>query len=206
MIGPVVEFVAVKLGIFPVPDAAKPISVLSLVQVYDIVPELLLKLTPFCEFHPLDKWESNVVLNSTASVSSPLQSTWSEIASTPTVWFTVITTSNESPLHPLNSGWTSYVNVAGESVVLVNVWLIDDWDAPSEPPVIAPAGLLTGADQLYVVPSGTISVGELSVGWILNVSPSQIVSSLSAITGTGWIVKVYSKGVPAHPSAIGVIV
>ena len=72
--------------------------------------------------------------------------------------------------------------------------------------MIAPEGLLTGADQLYVVPTGTISVGELSVGWILNVSPSQMVSSLSAITGTGWIVKVYSKGVPAHPSAIGVIV
>ena len=30
MIGPVVEFVAVKLGIFPVPLASKPISVLSI--------------------------------------------------------------------------------------------------------------------------------------------------------------------------------
>ena len=34
----------------------------------------------------------------------------------------------------------------------------------------------------------------------------QIVSSLSAISGTGFTVMVYSNGVPAHPSAIGVIV
>ena len=33
VIGPVVEFVAVKLGIFPLPDAANPISVLSLIHV-----------------------------------------------------------------------------------------------------------------------------------------------------------------------------
>ena len=34
----------------------------------------------------------------------------------------------------------------------------------------------------------------------------QIVVSLSAIIGTGFTVIVYSNGVPAHPSAIGVIV
>ena len=34
----------------------------------------------------------------------------------------------------------------------------------------------------------------------------QIVVSLSAISGTGFTVIVYSNGVPAHPSAIGVIV
>ena len=33
VIGPVVEFVAVKLGIFPLHEAAKPISVLSFVHV-----------------------------------------------------------------------------------------------------------------------------------------------------------------------------
>ena len=33
VIGPVVKFVAVKLGIFPLPDAANPISVLSLIHV-----------------------------------------------------------------------------------------------------------------------------------------------------------------------------
>ena len=40
VIGAVVEFVVVKLGIFPVPLAAKPISVLSLVHVYEITPSL----------------------------------------------------------------------------------------------------------------------------------------------------------------------
>ena len=40
---------------------------------------------------------------------------------------------------------------------------------------------------------------------IVKASPSQIVSSLSAIIGTGFTVIVYSNGVPAHPSEIGVI-
>ena len=62
---------------------------------YDIVPVSV-----------SDKSESNVVLNSTANVSSPLHNTWSATASTPTVGLTVITTSNGSPLQPLYSDWT----------------------------------------------------------------------------------------------------
>ena len=89
--------------------------------------------------------------------------------------------------------------------MFASVWLIDDCSDAAKPPVTTPDGLLNGAGQLYVVPIGTISFGKSSSGWIVNVSPSQIVSSLSAITGIGWTVIVYSKGIPAHPLAIGVI-
>ena len=51
-------------------------------------------------------FSSKVVLKPTANVLSPLHKTWSGIASTPTVGFTVITISKVSPSHPLKFGVT----------------------------------------------------------------------------------------------------
>ena len=66
------ELVAVKEGILPVPDEESPVVVLSLVQVNIVVPSVF------------------VVVNSIASVDSPLHNTWSTTASTCAVGFTAV--------------------------------------------------------------------------------------------------------------------
>ena len=67
-----VVFVAVNTGIFPVPDAAKPIEVLEFVQLY-VVPDTL-----------------NVLANVTAVVLTPAHKDWLVIALTVGVGLTVI--------------------------------------------------------------------------------------------------------------------
>jgi hypothetical protein len=68
--GAVVAFVAVKLGILPVPDAARPILVLLLVHVNTVPAALPVKLT--------------------AAVGAPLHTAWLATAPTVTAGFTVI--------------------------------------------------------------------------------------------------------------------
>jgi hypothetical protein len=54
-------------------------------------------------------------------------------------------------------GYTVYVAVAGDEVVLTRVWLTDVTAVLcAEPPVILPAGEMTGADHVYVVPAGRL--------------------------------------------------
>ncbi len=69
VIGALVAFVATKLGILPVPLAARPIAVLLLVQVNVVVATLPVKFT--------------------ALVELPAQSTWLPTASTVGFGFTV---------------------------------------------------------------------------------------------------------------------
>ena len=196
-IGAIVLLFATKLAISPVPVEGSPILGLSLTQEYVITPS-----SRFSVF------ASKTEEKSMSRVFSPLHRIWLGTVLIPTVGFTVTTTSNGFPSQPSvpTIGVIVYVSVAGKSVEFESDWLIDVSLVPGNPPVTTPTGSLTGADQLYIVPNGTISVGESSVGNISKVSPSQIVISLSAITGVGWTVIVYSNESPIQPSASGVIV
>ena len=80
VIGSFVSLSASKLDIFPVPLAPNPILVLSLVQLYMVVPFVL------------------AVLNTISAISSPLQTTIGSIPSTCAVGLTVIVNSFEGPV------------------------------------------------------------------------------------------------------------
>jgi hypothetical protein len=87
-------------------------------------------------------------------------------------------------------------------VVFVKVWLI--WLCPvacALPPVTAPTGALTGAVQVYVVPTGTMLVGGLFTGIAVKALPLQIVSARAGITGVGFTVTITVNGAPGQPEA-----
>jgi hypothetical protein len=117
--GAVVVFVAVKLGIFPVPDATSPMLVVLFVQLYTIVPPVV------------------GLVNVTAVLGLLLQSTWLATAVTVAVGFTVyvyvrgVPTQLTPPL--VNVGVTVIVAVTGAVVVFVAVKLgmLPVPDAPS---------------------------------------------------------------------------
>ena len=100
-------FIAVKAGMFPVPEAAKPIEVKSFVQLNIVVPFIL------------------AVENSTKDVSNPFETIWFPIEFTWPVGFTVISNVIGSPtlLSPPFSklGVTTIVPEIGASVVFVAV-------------------------------------------------------------------------------------
>jgi hypothetical protein len=116
---------------------------------------------------------------------------------------TVTVTVNVLPVQPAPVvGVTVYVAVCGDAVVLVSVPVIDDPE-PATPPVIPP--VTTGADQLYVVPAGTM-LGPLFAGVTVNAVPLQTVVVRSCIDGLGLTVTVTVNGRPAQVPEVGVTV
>jgi hypothetical protein len=75
-------------------------------------------------------------------------------------------------------------------------------NAPA-PPVIPP--VISGADQLYVVPAGTIPLVRL-VGVAVNNIPSHTTLVIALIAAIGLTVKVNWNDAPAQPLVIGVTV
>jgi hypothetical protein len=62
---------------------------------------------------------------------------------------TVTVTVKVGPVHEPEVGVTVYVAVAEAFVVFVRAWLMEAWPVPwALPPVIAPAGAMTGAVQV----------------------------------------------------------
>ena len=90
--------------------------------------------------------------------------------------------------------------------MLVNSWLILLAAVVCvAQPVTAPAGLLTGIFQVYVVLFGTIP-SALFTGRTVNVSSLQIVLACAFIFGLGLTVITAVKFGPVHVPAIGVTV
>ena len=115
---------------------------------------------------------------------------------------TVTVTVNGTPGQLPAKGVTVYVSVADVLVVLFNVWLMAVTPvACALPPVIAPAGVLTGVVHVYIVPAGTIVVGALSEGVTVNALPLQMVSAWLPISGVGSTVTITVNGAPGHPEA-----
>ena len=109
----------------PVPLAAKPIFVLSFVQLNTVVPSVF------------------VVVNSIASVDSPLHNTWSTTESTCAVGLTVIVKVSDGPVlltPPLsNVGVTVIVAicVVFEELVAVKPWIVPFPDDAKEMDVLS---------------------------------------------------------------------
>jgi hypothetical protein len=103
--------------------------------------------------------------------------------------FTVIVTLNGKPGQLLElRGVIVYSNVAATFVVFTRFTpLMLFAFVPATPPVIAPVGVETGADQLYVVLTGTI-LPLLFDGKYANAESLQIVIEVSFKTGVGLIV------------------
>ena len=77
-----------------------------------------------------------------------------------------------------------------------------DSSVPATPPVIAPAGLLTGIPHEYVVPTGTIPLVPSCGSTVVKVSSLHIVWATSLICGSGFTVMVIVKSSPTQPSAV----
>ena len=91
-------------------------------------------------------------------------------------------------------------------VVLVSVWLMLAWPAACAlPPVIDPAGTITGATHVYSVPAGTISPPPLA-GVTLKAVPLQIVAIVLAMVAFGFTVTVIVNVAPVHAPETGVTV
>ena len=85
-----------------------------------------------------------------------------------------------------------------------SVPLILDAPLPVVPPVRPP--VTAGADQLYVVPAGTIPLVPVT-GVEVKPVPPQVVAVMAVMAGVGFTVTVTVKVEPTHPSAlVGVIV
>lgn len=97
-------------------------------------------------------------------------------------------------------GVTVYVAVTGAFVVLISVPLMFPVPAPDVPPVNP---VPEGADQLYVVPAGTMSAPLIGV--TVNGVPLQVVMLSLAMAGVGFIVTVTVKGVPGQAAGVVVV-
>ena len=71
-------------------------------------------------------------------------------------------------------GVTVYVAVCGIFVGFISVPDMEVCPLPAAPPVNPP--VTVGADQLYVIPSGTIVPGGLFAGVTVNVPPLQMIA------------------------------
>jgi hypothetical protein len=101
VMGDVVGLIVINDGMFPVPDAPKPIDVLLLVQVYTV--------------------PATGPLMVTAAVAEPAHTAWLAIAFTDGVGFTVMVKVTAVPLQPAADGVTVMVAVIGAAVPLVAV-------------------------------------------------------------------------------------
>ena len=127
VIGAAVLFIAMKLGILPWPDAARPIEVLLLVQL-NIVP-------------------ATVPVKVIAAVADPLQSVWLATAATVAVGLTVIVNVIGAPVQPLAVGVTVIVPLIAVTPALV-VTKLGILPVPLAPSPIAVLELV----HAYVVP------------------------------------------------------
>lgn len=169
--GALVMLVAVKLAILPVPDAASPMLVLLLVQLYTVPAAVPLKVI--------------------AAVAVPLQKPWLATWFTTGIGFTVmvnITGVPEQVTPPLvKVGVTVMVAVIGAPVLLVATKLI--LPVPVAP---SPMSILLLA-QLYTVPA-TGPVKFTATG-----APAHTVWLATAFTdGVGFTVMVKVFGVPVQ--------
>ena len=108
---------------------------------------------------------------------------------------------NTAPAHPVgDNGVITYVAVCTVLVGLVNVPVMILCNVPDAPPVTPP--VTVGADQLYFVPTGTISSPLMPpplTGVNTKLSLLHIISSLALIEGFGLIVTVNVNTSPGHP-------
>ena len=170
---PVLE--AVKLAMFPVPDAARPIDVLSFVQLYVVPATSPVKVT--------------------AVVEALLHKVSSDGSSTVGVGFTVIVKVSDVPVQEFALGVTSIVAVSDVVPAFVAVKL-----AISPVPLAAKPIEVLSFVQLYVVP---VTV-PLNVTAVVDALLHKVSSDGSSTVGVGFTVIVKVSGVPAQPFALGV--
>lgn len=166
-----VALVAVKLAILPVPDAARPMLVLVLVQLYTVPATAPVKITAF--------------------VAVPLHNICSNTAFTVGIGFTVMVNVIGLPVQVVPPlvylGVTVMVPVNGAPVVLVDT----KFRLPAPLAARPMAGLLLV--QLYTVPA----TGPLKA-WV-TVAPAHTVWFATAFTdGIGFTVMVNVIGVPGQ--------
>ncbi len=152
----------------------------------NVVPAGITPFTPFV----------GVVLKAT-----PVQVV-SVIAFTAAFGLMVTVTVNVVPAPQLTVlGVTVYVAVCALLVGLFIVPVILAALVPLAPPVIPP--VTPGADQLYVVPAGTMPFVPLT-GDTVNNTPVQLTVVIAVIATTGLIVTVAVNELPVHPFDNGV--
>jgi hypothetical protein len=135
------------------------------------------------------------------SVNVPPLHIVSRCAGTTGVGLIVTVNVNTSPGHPVgDNGVITYVAVCTVFVGLVSVPVIILCDVPDAPPMIPP--VTTGNDQLYVVPTGTISsplIPPPLTGVNTKLPLLHIISSFALIEGVGLTVTVNVNTSPGHP-------
>jgi hypothetical protein len=116
--------------------------------------------------------------------------------------FTVTVTVKSVPAQLPDFGVTVYMAVCAVLVVLVRVPLMFEASLPASPPVNpVPAG----ADQLYVVPAGTIPLVTLT-GVTVNPASLHTVVIIAVIVGFGSIATITVNVDPAQLPDVGVTV
>src|SRR5215472_6415557 len=115
---------------------------------------------------------------------------------------TVTVTVKVEPVQLPDVGVTVYVAVCAVLVGLVSVPVILAWLVPAAPPVMPP--VTVGADHVYVVPPGTISVPFTGV--TLKLPPLQMICACAAMVGVGLTVTVTVKVEPVQLPDVGVTV
>jgi hypothetical protein len=114
--------------------------------------------------------------------------------------FTVIIYENGIPVQTPDLGVIKYVAVCGVFVELDNVPEILEAFVPEEPPVIPP--LIFGADQLYVVPAGTIPFAP-SEGEEEKFAPLHTTLLIVVIKGFGFTFMLSVKDAPEQVPEVG---
>jgi hypothetical protein len=177
--GALVVLVAVKLGMLPVPDAARPILGVLFVQLNTVPATGLVKVT--------------------AVVLVPLHTVWLAGVFTLGVGLTVSVAIIAGPSQPFILGIMVKVTITGVVPVVVKVPVILPVPLAAMPVAVATLSLV----HLYTVPAtglvkliGTIGVPE-QLTWNAGVATAVVV---------GWMVTVAVTGVPTHPAAVGVMV
>ena len=106
-------------------------------------------------------------------------------------------TVNDAPAQLPDTGLTWYVAVTKLLVVFTNVPLILPALVPDNPPV---KPVPVGADQLYVVPAGTVPLD----GVVLNIDPEHTVVLIAVTLACGLMVTVTLNTAPVTPFDNGV--
>jgi hypothetical protein len=173
VIGAAVALVAVKLGILPVPEAASPIAVLLLVQLYTVPATVPVKFT--------------------GAVPDPLQSNWSAGWLTLAVGFTVMVNVLDAPLQLI----PPLVNV-GVIVIVAVTGVLPALMAVNDGIVLAPLApspmLVLLLVQLYTVPA----TGPAMVTAVVAAPAHTVWLAIVFTAGVGFTVIVNVIGVPVQ--------
>jgi hypothetical protein len=116
--------------------------------------------------------------------------------------FTVTVTTNVAPVQLPDTGATVYVAVCGLFVVLVSVPVILEAPLPAAPPV---KPVPAGADQVYVVPAGTMPL-VIFTGDMVKPTPLHTAEFIGVIAGLGFTNIITEKSAPLQLPDIGVTV